>query len=140
MQATAHASYWQETSGNHVTHFPALDGPLTVDVAIIGGGITGLTAAWHLAQAGQKVAILEAGQLGQGTTGYSSAHLDATGDTPLPRLIFDFGEERAATVAAALRDSIDHIELRSQEYGDCEFRRLPSYQFTESVDGLGGLQ
>lgn len=140
MQATAHTSYWQETSGSDIAHYPALDEALHVDVAVIGGGITGLTAAWHLVRGGRSVAVLEAGQLGQGTTGYSSAHLDATTDTPLSRLIFDFGEKRAATIATAQRESIDQIELRCQEYGDCEFRRISSYQFTESVDGLTQLQ
>ncbi len=140
MQATAHSSIWQETSGAEGMHYPALESALHVDVAIIGGGITGLTAALHLRQSGRRVAVLEAAQLGGGTTGFTTAHLDATTDTPLSRLIFDFGEQRAATIAAANLESIDQIELRCREYGDCGFRRIPSYQFTESVAGLTKLQ
>ncbi len=94
MQATAHTSFWQETSGAWAANYPTLDSSLHVDVAIIGGGITGLTAALHLRQAGRRVAVLEAGHLGDGTTGFTSAHLDATTDTPLARLVFDFGLEK----------------------------------------------
>ena len=140
MQATAHASFWQETAGNLAAHYPALSEDLHADVAILGGGITGLTAALHLQQAGRRVAVLEAGQIGDGTTGYTSGHLDATTDTPLASMIFEFGEDAAATVAAANRDAIDQIELRCREYSDCEFKRLPSYQFTESASGLAALK
>lgn len=140
MQATAHTSFWQETSGAWAANYPTLDSSLHVDVAIIGGGITGLTAALHLRQAGRCVAVLEAGHLGDGTTGFTSAHLDATTDTPLARLVFDFGLEKAAAVAQANREAIEQIELRCRGYQDCEFRRVPSYQFTESAAGLVKLQ
>jgi glycine/D-amino acid oxidase-like deaminating enzyme/nitrite reductase/ring-hydroxylating ferredoxin subunit len=140
MQATAHTSFWQETSDTWAAHYPALDAALHVDVAVIGGGLTGLTAALHLRQAGRRVAVLESGHIGSGTTGFTSGHLDATTDTPLSRLILDFGEERAATIAAANREAIDQIELRCRQYNNCEFSRIPSYQYTETADGLGKLQ
>src|SRR5262249_18010285 len=80
------------------------------------------------------------GQIGGGTTGFTSGHLDATTDTPLSRLIFDFGQAHALTVATALRESIDLIENRCRRWPECEFTRIPSYQYTESVSGLEGLQ
>src|SRR5688500_13575105 len=78
MPAVAHLSYWHETAGGMASHFPTLETDLDVDVAILGGGITGLTAAAHLQVAGRRVAVLEAGQIGSGTTGFTSGHLDAT--------------------------------------------------------------
>lgn len=47
----------------------ALTGPLRVDVAVIGGGFTGLSAALHLAEGGARCAVLEAGDLGFGASG-----------------------------------------------------------------------
>jgi gamma-glutamylputrescine oxidase len=46
-----------------------LDGDLTVDVAIVGGGITGVSAALHLAERGYSVALLEAEHIGWGASG-----------------------------------------------------------------------
>ena len=48
---------------------PAAEGTLTADVAVIGGGFTGLSAALHLARAGYDVALLEASRVGFGASG-----------------------------------------------------------------------
>jgi glycine/D-amino acid oxidase-like deaminating enzyme len=50
---------------------PPLAGPLVTDVAIVGGGFTGVSTAWHLRRAnpGLGIALLEAGVLGQGASG-----------------------------------------------------------------------
>jgi glycine/D-amino acid oxidase-like deaminating enzyme/nitrite reductase/ring-hydroxylating ferredoxin subunit len=140
MPATAHLSYWHETAGEQARHYAPLEEDIDVDVAILGGGITGLTAAVHLKAAGRRVAVLEASQIGSGTTGFTSGHLDATTDLPLSRMVFDFGQAAAAAVATANREAIDQIEARCRQWPDCEFRRIPSFQFTESVSGLDGLQ
>jgi glycine/D-amino acid oxidase-like deaminating enzyme/nitrite reductase/ring-hydroxylating ferredoxin subunit len=140
MPATAHLSYWHETAGGLSTQYPALEQNLQVDVAILGGGITGLTAAAHLKRSGKRVAVLEAGQIGAGTTGFTTGHLDATTDLSLSRMIFDFGQFAASTVATATREAIDQIATRCNQWPDCEFSRIPSYQYTESADGLDALQ
>src|SRR5689334_12387986 len=76
MPATAHVSYWHETAGGATTHYPPLQEDVHVDVAVVGGGITGLTAAAWLQQSGRRVALLEADQIGCGTSGFTSGHLD----------------------------------------------------------------
>ncbi|HEX5325409.1 MAG TPA: FAD-dependent oxidoreductase [Acetobacteraceae bacterium] len=48
---------------------PALDAPRRVQVAVIGAGFTGMSAALHLAEAGAEVAVLEAKQIGWGASG-----------------------------------------------------------------------
>jgi glycine/D-amino acid oxidase-like deaminating enzyme/nitrite reductase/ring-hydroxylating ferredoxin subunit len=139
MPATAHLSYWHETADCTATHYPPLAGDIQVDVAILGGGITGLTAAAHLQRAGRQVAVLEADQIGSGTTGFTSGHLDATTDLPLPKMIFDFGQSAAAIVTTATREAIDQIEARCRQWPECEFCRIPSFQFAEETAGLDGL-
>src|SRR5947208_13006086 len=89
MPATAHLSYWHETAGDLTSHYPTLETDIDVDIAILGGGITGLTAAAHLQQGGRRVAVLESGQIGSGTTGFTSGHLDATTDFDLNKMIFE---------------------------------------------------
>ena len=140
MPVIAHTSYWQQSAGADAGFYPPLRRDIAVDVAILGGGITGLTAAAHLKQAGKRVAVLEAAHIGSGTSGYTSGHLDATTDTPLADLIFEFGEKASQVVAIANREAIDLIDARCRGWPDCEFQRIPSYQYTETADGLSGLQ
>jgi len=66
-------SVWHEEV--ELTSFPALTKEFHVDVAIVGGGITGITAAYLLSKAGKKVAVLEARKVGEGSTGYSTGNL-----------------------------------------------------------------
>ncbi|MEL6961368.1 MAG: FAD-binding oxidoreductase, partial [Pseudomonadota bacterium] len=54
----------------------ALTGALKTDVAIIGGGFTGLNAALHLAERGTSVAVLEAADVGFGASGRSGGQVN----------------------------------------------------------------
>jgi hypothetical protein len=61
--SSIHEPYWIETTNGIKYH--TLKDDINVDVAIVGGGITGLTAAFLLKNKGLKVAILEANRIGQ---------------------------------------------------------------------------
>src|SRR3546814_1521454 len=67
-------SWYQATSGERPT-YPALDGSISVDVAIVGGGFTGLQAAFNLASAGISVALLETWRFGDGASGRNGGQL-----------------------------------------------------------------
>jgi len=62
---------WGATSDG--THHQPLDGPLEVDVAVVGGGLTGLTTASLLQRQGHGVAVMEMARIGAGTTGQPRA-------------------------------------------------------------------
>jgi NADPH-dependent 2,4-dienoyl-CoA reductase/sulfur reductase-like enzyme len=70
-----HPSIWVATCAPSL--YPRLQGTVAVDVAIIGGGIAGLAAAVLLGRAGVEVAVVEAGRIASGTTGYTTAKLSA---------------------------------------------------------------
>jgi glycine/D-amino acid oxidase-like deaminating enzyme/nitrite reductase/ring-hydroxylating ferredoxin subunit len=134
-------SYWHATAPSHKAEFfPRLTGNVETDVAVIGAGITGLTTALHLQAAGLRVAILEAGRVGAGTTGGTSGHLDALPDQGADTLIEQWGESAARLVTQGRLQAIDHIEAWTREFAiECEFQRIPACLFSESADGAGNL-
>jgi glycine/D-amino acid oxidase-like deaminating enzyme/nitrite reductase/ring-hydroxylating ferredoxin subunit len=120
--------------------FSALAGDLDTDVAVIGGGISGLTAAVLLARAGRRVALLERDRIGAGETGNTTSHLTEAIDARYQTVIKDFGEEAAALVAQSKRDAIDQIEaLAATAPGGCGFARVPGYLYTEDPGDLNWL-
>ncbi|HEX6790916.1 MAG TPA: FAD-dependent oxidoreductase [Candidatus Krumholzibacteria bacterium] len=118
--------YWIESAP--LPEFPRLDGDTSADVVVVGGGITGVTAAYLLARAGCSVVLLERERCASLDTGHTTAHLTHVLDTPLHRLVDVFGGERAHLAWGASRAAIDQIATHiSQEGIDCEFRTLSGF-------------
>jgi glycine/D-amino acid oxidase-like deaminating enzyme len=86
-----------------------LDERITADVAVVGGGITGLAAALRLQRAGLKVVVLEASRVGCGVTGHSTAKLTALHGLVYTDVEKNFGLEAAATYAAANQAGIEYV-------------------------------
>lgn len=130
-----HKSLWTVTTPSR--DFLALPGDLTVDVAIIGGGIAGLTTAYLLKRAGKRVAVLEMHRILSGQTGQTTAHLTELLDTPYSTLISDFGEKGARLAASSSRAAIEQIATLVEELGiDCGFTRVPLFKYAETESEL----
>jgi glycine/D-amino acid oxidase-like deaminating enzyme/nitrite reductase/ring-hydroxylating ferredoxin subunit len=127
--AGKHGPVWQAQPPR--AHYPRLGRDLSVDVAIVGGGITGLTAAWLLKKSGRRVAVLELNDVGRGSTGHSSGHLTALPDRSVSKLVDQFGTEGAKTAIRCGMEAIDLIESISEMLGDVGFERMPGFLFTE---------
>lgn len=114
------ASLWAATASARAAGM-ALQAPLQVDVAVIGGGFTGLSAALHLAQAGVQVALFEAFEVGHRASGRNGGQV-VPGFKPLPSaLIQRFGEHAARRMmdfgygcADALFDLVEHHQIDCQ--------------------------
>jgi glycine/D-amino acid oxidase-like deaminating enzyme/nitrite reductase/ring-hydroxylating ferredoxin subunit len=134
-------SYWHATSASDERpQFDRQEGNAEAEVVIVGAGITGLTTALHVQAAGLRVMILEAGRVGAGTTGGTSAHLDAVPDQGADELIRKFGEASARQITAGRMAAIDQIETWCREFEiDCDFRRIPAYFYSESESGAKTL-
>ena len=117
--------YWTE---ERLPRFPQPTGDVTVDVAVIGGGITGVTTAFLLKQAGLTVALLEKGAVGRAETGHTTAHLTYVTDRRLPELVDALGRDHARALWEAGEAAILQIEdLVESEKIECEFAWVPGY-------------
>lgn len=112
-------TYWREIE---LPSFKKLTNNITVDVAIVGAGITGITAAYLLAKAGVKVAIIEAGSVLNGTTGHTTAKITAQHGMLYDELIQHFGEEKAKLYYESNSNALQFIQkLVSENQIDCDF-------------------
>lgn len=106
--------------------FPMLTSDLIVDVVIIGAGITGITTAAQLVQAGRRVAVIDAMEVGHGTTGYSTGNLYAPVDEYLYKLGRKWGDDNVIDVVQSRKMAIDLIEKNVVEHQlKCGFSRQP---------------
>jgi len=120
---------------------PPLDTNAHVDVAVLGAGITGITAAYLLKAAGLRVAVLDIHDVGLGETGHTTAHLTALVDAGYHAIIKKFGKEAAKLVAASQMQAIETIGRISRDEGiACAFERLSAFIYSEDKQGLRTLE
>jgi glycine/D-amino acid oxidase-like deaminating enzyme/nitrite reductase/ring-hydroxylating ferredoxin subunit len=132
-------SYWIDSTPS-TTH-DRLTSDIDVDVAIIGGGIVGICAAWELQQAGRQVAIIEADRILTGVTGYTTAKLSAQHGLIYDELRSSLGADTARLYAASQLDAIDRVaDLVTDLDIDCDLERLPSYSYVTSVDRVDQIR
>jgi len=101
-------SYWIASTED--TNYPQADRDLEVDVAIIGGGITGLTTAYLLVKKGIRVAIIEANRIAKGVSGHTTAKITSQHSLIYDKMINTVGEEKAHQYADANQSAIDLVE------------------------------
>jgi glycine/D-amino acid oxidase-like deaminating enzyme/nitrite reductase/ring-hydroxylating ferredoxin subunit len=119
------SSLWQGTAAKTAC-LPTLQSDLKVDVAIVGAGITGLTAAMLLVQAGKRVAVLDAHKAGDASTGNSTGNLYATVDLGLHTLEERHGLEVMRRVVESRSAAVDLIEATVARLNlECGFQRVP---------------
>ena len=113
----------------------ALNQDISVDICVVGAGISGLTTAYLLAREGKKVAVLDDGPIGGGETGRTTAHIvNALDDRyyELERLHGTRGMQLAAESHTAAINKVE--EIVGAEKIDCDFLRLDGYLY-EPKDG-----
>jgi glycine/D-amino acid oxidase-like deaminating enzyme len=118
--------YWH--TARPIRPFPRLRRDVRTDVVVIGGGITGLTAAYLLRRAGRRVVVLERGRLAAIDTGHTTAHLTCVLDAPLSTLVRGFGEDHARAAWDAGFAALAQIDdcVRTEAI-DCDFAWVPGY-------------
>jgi len=109
--ATPVASHWEASGGAPVDGCAPVAGDLDCDVAVIGGGFTGLSAALHLARdEGLRVRVLEAVEPGWGASGRNGGHCCFGGaGLDAPTIAEKFGDEVARHNIATQREAIELV-------------------------------
>jgi len=130
-------SIWMETA--QLPHFSSLPGNIDTDVCVIGGGIAGLTAAYLLLKEGKAVVLIDAGEIGGGETGRTTAHFFPP-DERYFKIEGMFDSRAAELIADSYRKATDLIEsIVRRENIDCEFERLDGYLFSLTSEGYPDL-
>lgn len=126
-------SIWHSFSAP--TNFPRLQEDLEADVAIIGGGITGITAAQLLSEAGLNVVVLEARKVGGGTTAHSTGNLYFTIDQVLSSLQSKYDNKVIREVVTSRQEALELISKNVDRFNiDCDFQRVPWILYSESTE------
>jgi glycine/D-amino acid oxidase-like deaminating enzyme len=140
------SDYWElSTSGQtvsswflDVTHplkFEKLSQNISVDVAIVGGGIAGITTAYLLSNSGKSVALIEDGYIGSGETGRTTAHITHALDDRYYNIEKKHGPKSARIAAESHTAAIDFIESTLMKEGiECSFSKLNGYLFLDATD------
>jgi len=127
------SSFWTESTPT--TNYPQLEGDVDVDVAVIGAGITGVTSAYLLKQAGKRVALVDLKKVARGASGYTTAKITSGHNLIYASLEKTFGTGGARTYAQAneaglakIREIIEALAL------DCDLETKANYAYAEKAD------
>ncbi|WP_379967823.1 FAD-dependent oxidoreductase [Ectobacillus sp. sgz5001026] len=122
-------SFWRASSQQ--SSFQKLSSDIKVDVAIVGGGISGITTAYLLAKEGLCVALLEADKIINGTTGHTTAKISAQHNVIYHELLEHIGEDKAKLYYNANHDALQFIKNMIDEYNiHCDFSQEHSYLYS----------
>ena len=134
-----HLSYWNATApgGGH----PPLAGEIEVDVAIVGGGMVGVTLARLLKDRGISFALVEARRVGEEVTGKSTAKITSQHNIAYTKIAQKFGEDGARIYAEANEAGLRTIVELADRHGlDCSLERRPAFTYTRDAKRAGEIE
>jgi glycine/D-amino acid oxidase-like deaminating enzyme len=134
-------AFWAATVADRQTRHPPLQGDLEVHVAIVGGGIVGLSAALLLQRAGRRVAVIEATAVGQQVTGRSTAKITSQHGLIYQALERSFGADGARIYGAANEAGLAQIARFAEELAiECDLERKAAYVYSRSGEQLEEIE
>ena len=109
-------------------HYPALEGDISTDVLVIGGGMAGVLCARLLHDRGVNCILAEARAIGSGVTKGTTAVLSAQHDTLYTDLVKQFGEMRAKQYLDANLQAVERFRAFAADI-PCDFDEKPSFMY-----------
>src|SRR3954471_21998706 len=130
LEARKNTSLWMDTAPD--TSYPPLEPGRHFDVAVLGGGMAGLTTAYMLEKGGASVAVVEADRVAAGVTAYTTAKVSSLHGTIYSTIESKFGEDGARTYAAANEAGREWMRALVRELSiDCDWREKPAFTYAE---------
>ncbi len=134
-----HHSIWLDTAPE--TGQPHLPEDAECDVAVIGGGITGLTCAYELSCRGKRVVLVDKDRIATGTTGHTTAKITSAHGLIYNYLVSAFGRELTKIYADANQTALQWMQdLIEENRIDCDFKRTQAYTFADTKEQLKPLE
>lgn len=132
-------SYWMVSA--ETPDYPLLTEDITVDVAVVGAGIAGISVASEIARTGRSVALLEAGGIAAGVTGGTTAKVSVLHGAIYHHLAQKLGEETAEAYATSQTMAMERVAALTDELGiDCDLERQPAFVYSESESDVEMLR
>ena len=133
LPANANTSYWIATTDGEPR--APLSGDAAADLVVVGGGITGLTAAVLAARGGARVMVIEARRLGMGTTGNTTAKVTTLHGLVYSELEARLGLDVARTYADLNRLGLEQVRALASELSiDCDLTDMDAVTYTEQPE------
>lgn len=120
--------------------YPSLQRHIKTDIVVMGAGISGALAAWHLSHAGFKTVVVDKRHVGMGSTAASTALLQYEIDTPLTELIGLRGERDAVRSYLLCLKAITDLEAICGQWPETAFTKRPSLQYASYKKDVAALK
>jgi glycine/D-amino acid oxidase-like deaminating enzyme len=123
-------SYW--LSSTPITNYPTLTEDIDVDIAIVGGGLAGISCAYLLQNEGFNIAVVEADRICQGATAHTTAKITSQHGLIYNKIKKQLGEELARQYAEANETAISVIKkIIDENQIDCDYVQQSAFVYTE---------
>jgi glycine/D-amino acid oxidase-like deaminating enzyme len=132
-------SYWHDSvaaAGDPLERRPALDGDADADIAIVGGGLTGLWTAWYLLERdpGARILVLEKETAGFGASGRNGGWCSALFPRSTASLAKTHGRDAALAMRRAMIGTVAEVGRAAADAGvDCDYARAGTVVYTRSA-------
>ena len=120
-------SIWQQNDMR--PSFPKLEGAISTDVLVIGGGVTGILCTYFLRQRGVDCILVEADRICNGVTKATTAKISGQHGLIYQRLIRQFGEEKAGLYLRAQQAALEQYRTIARKV-DCDFEEQDSFIYS----------